>query len=152
MTYILTKIKLVFYKLTYKYPANVLHIPPYYLLCYDIFMGHAQIIDTNIFHDYVGNDESQIEFMIDLFTEQSSTYFSELEIAYIHDDQTEWHDVAHKLKGMALFTGAHQLYKTCKTAQDNHECAKQEKLILLHTIEKDIEQAVSFFKNYQGNT
>lgn len=112
-------------------------------------MGYAQIIDTNIFHDYVGNDKSQIKFMIDLFTEQSATYFSELEIAYIHDDQTEWHDVAHKLKGMALFTGAHQLYETCKTAQDSYECSKNSKSSILKTIEKDIEQAVSFFKTYQ---
>ena len=114
-------------------------------------MGQTQIIDTCIFHDYVGNDKAEVEFMIDLFVQQSSTYYAELKIACTHDDQAEWHDVAHKLKGMASFTGANQLYETCKTAQNKHEQPKHEKLYLLKTIENDIEQAVSFFKNYQDN-
>ena len=114
------------------------------------FMGQAQIIDTDHFHDYVGNDTAEIEFMIDLFIQQSSTYYMEIELAYKHDDVTEWHDVAHKFKGMAGFTGATHLYATCKQAQEDHKCTKEQKLSLLKTIEQDIENAISFLKDYQG--
>ena len=112
-------------------------------------MAQTQIIDTSTFHDYVGNNKAEVEFMINLFTEQSSTYYTELEIAYTHDDTIEWHDVAHKLKGMALFTGAHQLHQTCTTAQDSYQSSKQDKFLLLKKIETDIEKTISFFKHYQ---
>lgn len=114
-------------------------------------MEQIKIIDTCIFHDYVGNDQAEVELMIDLFTQQSSTYYAELKIAYAHDDKNEWHDVAHRLKGMASFTGAEQLYESCKTAQDNYECSKNDKSLILKTIEHNIEQATIFLKTIKGH-
>lgn len=113
-------------------------------------MEQAQTIDTKKFHDYVGNERDEIEFMIDLFIQQSGIYCTELEMAYTHDDCNEWHDITHKFKGMAGFTGATTLHQTCLHAQENHELPKDQKILLLHKIQKDVQDAIAFLENYRG--
>lgn len=112
-------------------------------------MEKSPAINLKLFHDYIGHSHNDIEFMIDLFIEQSTIYYSELEIALHEEDQQEWHDIAHKFKGMASFTGANDLYKTCQTAQEKYNSNLETKKQLLKSIEGDIDKVIRFFRDYK---
>lgn len=101
-----------------------------------------------MFEGFAGSDAESAREMAQLFIERSHEYFVELQHAFQSNDSQEWKEVAHKMKGMAGFSGTMRLQLLCKTAQDNYEFNPPEKQSLLTAIESELEDAVIALKHY----
>ena len=107
-------------------------------------MGDLAVINFDVFEDFLGDGDSSQ--MIDLFVEQAEEYLEELRASYMHGSAQEWHDVAHKFKGMASFAGTELLWQACANAQKNYEVDHESKGMLLYEIENEVNKAIAFFK------
>ncbi len=111
-------------------------------------MHDTKTIDFEQFYQFSGENNGQGVAMATLFIEQAQNYHEEFQIAYRNNDNHEWHDVAHKTKGMAGFSGAVKLQNICKIAQNKSQSSKQEKRNILDLITVEIKSAINEFQIY----
>lgn len=118
---------------------------------YGIFMlmgaENIQSVNLETFYSFIGDDEVEGQRMAHLFIQQSQEYLKELKLCLSHQSGEEWHDVAHKFKGMAGFAGAEALQKKCLTAQKGWKKPCEDKKLMFLSVEKEAKQAIEFFEN-----
>lgn len=113
-------------------------------------MDKLQIINQEIFHEFVGEDAENAAHMANLFVAQAQSYVAELNSSLEYKSVQEWHDVSHKLKGMAGFAGAECLRDVCVFAQDNWKAPDDEKTKIFQNIKSEAAKAIEFFQNKYG--
>lgn len=104
------------------------------------------ILCQDTFHDYAGTNSDDQMAMAAVFIDTIPTYFAELQQAYVTHNQSDWHDTAHKMKGMAAFAGAELLRSLCLHAQNNSDMAESEKQTLLMDIQEAITLTIAEFQ------
>ena len=105
-------------------------------------MGNI-LFDQQIFMEYVGPVKQDQNTMASLFIEQTACCISDLREAYHNDNPIQWHDSAHKLKGMAAFAGAKKLRMVCEEAQNAYQKPKTDKEYLLEKIQNSSQETVT---------
>lgn len=111
-------------------------------------MENAEIFDRDMFESFIGDDKEAAREMGELFLTRAREYYEELAAACTKNDSEEWKEVAHKMKGMAGFSGTVRLQLLCKTAQDNYEISQECKKSLLTAIEFELGEAQAEIKHY----
>lgn len=113
-------------------------------------MSNLQVVNQEIFHSFIGDDEVEAERMANLFIVQAQSYAEELKKSFNHDSEQEWHDVAHKIKGMAGFSGTERLREVSYTAQKGWKKKREQKEKMLSDIESEMQKAIDFFQSQYG--
>jgi HPt (histidine-containing phosphotransfer) domain-containing protein len=111
-------------------------------------MKNKSVLDIESFKSFTGDEIDHQITMIDLFSVQTSVYLNELKNSLHTNNNEDWHDTAHKLKGMSSFCGAISLHELCTYAQDNHLAPYLDKIDSLTQIEDEINAVNLAFKNY----
>jgi chemotaxis protein histidine kinase CheA len=104
-------------------------------------MYGCKIINKGQFEDFTGADAN----MVALFRSQCVEYYQELTSAHASGDIHNWHDTAHKFKGMASFSGAERLYETCHNAQTNYNTHDTHRGAILADIKYEMDLAMAEF-------
>lgn len=108
------------------------------------------IINHDKFLNFVGDDEDRATHMAELFIEQAECYLSELRQSMALETPQEWHDVAHKFKGMAGFAGADCLFNACSAAQNGWQEPLPIKKNLLNDVALETQKTNAFFTQIYG--
>jgi HPt (histidine-containing phosphotransfer) domain-containing protein len=104
-------------------------------------------VNLDTFYSFVGDGDRERERIVSLFIEQAHHYHAELSACLEYGTDVEWHDVAHKFKGMTGFVGAEQLYKCCLQAQEGWAQTQEEKRKMLAAIENSMADTIKFFED-----
>ena len=114
-------------------------------------MGKNRVIDQEKFLSFACGGDGEAERMAELFVQQAECYLNELRQSMVSTNPQEWHDVAHKFKGMAGFAGADFLYTACCDAQAGWEEPTGAKEKLFNAVEQETVKATLMFKHlYSG--
>lgn len=69
-------------------------------------MEHENQIDVELLTGYLDNlGRGVVKQMLDLYTQQSEVYLSEIHLALTNQDDETWQDKCHKMKGAAGSVG-----------------------------------------------
>jgi HPt (histidine-containing phosphotransfer) domain-containing protein len=105
--------------------------------------------NPEIFKSFCGDDPEQEKTMINMFIEQSQAYLAQMHEAYDLNCLDDWHDTAHKFKGMASFAGAEKLYDLCQAAQFSNDASDFVYKSMIEAIENETNNAIQSIISYR---
>lgn len=111
-------------------------------------MDNIPILDIDHFTAFVGEDPVYQKEMIALYKEQATFSLENLKLAFKTNNNEDWYDSAHLLKGLASFSGTKRLQYHCEIAQNNSHVCRAEKQILLDTINNEIINSFTAFEEF----
>jgi HPt (histidine-containing phosphotransfer) domain-containing protein len=112
-------------------------------------LNAAPLFDVETFRMFLSqpDDKKEQTDMLALFHSQLDDYLKELEIACIKNNNENWIEIAHKIKGMCSFVGATNLREICEYAQKT-PMDKEEKEKTFKNIQIISKETVKITQNY----
>lgn len=102
-------------------------------------------VDLGHLRDFTDGDPEEEKEFFEIYLKQSEIIIDTLEGSL--EDNKEWEDAAHKLKGASANLGANRLANICSEAEDKYKAPKEQKTELLKAIKEELSRVEVFINS-----
>ena len=106
-----------------------------------------KMVNLSNLRQITGGDKDLEQELFNEFISSSGRILGELHDNYLENNNEEWRRNAHALKGIAFNLGAYDFAELAKKGQEECDCSKEEKKLLLDQLKKTHDDVVVYLKN-----
>jgi HPt (histidine-containing phosphotransfer) domain-containing protein len=111
-------------------------------------MATIQHLDLTLINGYLeALDVDVLQQMLDLYVQQSQVYLSEIDETIAREDQKQWQEHCHKMKGSAASAGLSQVHEKLIAIEKSTD-AWSMKVEHLNVLKLMTQQAIDAFKQW----